>query len=129
MSGEASPRLLERTGPRSVGSFLGFVVTEQFPSHLEYRESDHTVKFSAELTSSTSGKDILLFEDAGPMRWQAPHHDEPIDEGKAHQIFVRVNAALALLGINPAWETFAPTGRTDWPVIHLEVQAMLRHSR
>ena len=122
--------ILQRTGPRPVASLFGFEVHEAFPRHLEYREGDYVLRFAADPARPGTGAAITLYDGIATDRWEPPHDTEPIGDVKKHQILVRVTAALALLGITPAWETFAPGGpRKDWPEIEAEAAALLRRAK
>ena len=121
---------LTRTGPRSVSSDDGFAVDEEFPERLVYRDGARRMSFSAELTAYDSRFSILLFDDANGRRWEAPHRDETISETAYREILVRVNAALAVLGIRADWQTLPPErDRGDWAAIRSEAVAPARGAK
>jgi hypothetical protein len=122
--------IIERSGNRSVRGLPGWEVLEQFPYRLEYREdfqgSQRVLKFQAELTG-TADVSIILYDEPGRFRWEPPFRGEPLSHAEMHPILVRVTAAVLLLNVRPIWETMGPE-RTDWPVIMMEVQALLRRA-
>ena len=122
--------IIERTGNRSVRGLPGWEVLEQFPYSLEYREdfqgSQRVLRFQAELTG-TADVSIILYDEPGRFRWEPPFRGEPLSHAEIHPILVRVTAAVMLLNVRPIWETMGPE-RTDWPVIMMEVQALLRRA-
>jgi len=122
--------IIERTGNRSVRGLPGWEVDEQFPYNLEYREdyqgAKRVLRFQAELTN-TADVSIILYDEPGRFRWEAPFRGEPLTHAEMHPILVRVTAAVLLLGVRPIWETMG-IERTDWPVIWAEANAWLRRA-
>ncbi len=119
--------VIARTGPCSVRGLPDWEVREAFPSYLEYAEGPRRLRFGAELAGG-SRVDIILYDDPGCLRWEPPHATDRVDPIVEHRAVVRVSAALALLGIRPAWETLRGRERPDWPVIQAEVAALLRRA-
>lgn len=119
--------ILERVDGRTVRGLGGWEVEERFPYHLEYREGDRTLEFSAEMTTSPGS--IILYHYPLATYWKPPHRGGPLSANEVRPCLVRITAAVLLLGIKPIWET-DPVGaeRSDWPVILLEAQALLRRA-
>lgn len=120
--------ILHRTGNRTVAGLPGWEVEEHFPYHCEYRENGRVLQLPAEM-SSGPGVSIILYYEPHDTWWKPPHRDKPLTAAEQHPIYVRVTAALVLMGINPIWEAMPPeAARPDWPVIWEEARAFLRRA-
>ena len=120
--------ILTRVDGRTVQGLPGREVEEYFPNHLEYREGGRTLRISAGM-SSGPGTSIILYHYPRETTWQPPHRGTPLTADEVRPCLVRITAAVLFLSVRPIWET-DPVGeeRSDWPVIQMEAQALLRRA-